>query len=102
MLLPAAEACSAAATAAARADAVAISSVERPLLLANSAAAAAAVAAVLAMSVSSDTMLDAARPAAEGAVLWVNGNALSTKDKVKLEHGARVILGHDFVFRPGF
>lgn len=38
-------------------------------------------------------------PAAEGAVLWVNGNALSTKDKVKLEHGARVILGHDFVFR---
>ena len=40
-------------------------------------------------------------PATEGAVLWVNGNALSMKDKVKLEHGARVILGHDFVFRPG-
>lgn len=37
--------------------------------------------------------------AVEGAVLWVNGNALKGTEKVKLEHGARVILGHDFVFR---
>ncbi|CAJ1415334.1 unnamed protein product [Effrenium voratum] len=34
------------------------------------------------------------------AVTWVNGEQLvHGKDAVKLEHGARVILGHDFVFR---
>ena len=37
--------------------------------------------------------------ATEGAVLWVNGQAVSGSEKVKLEHGSRVILGHDFVFR---
>eukprot|EP00438_Fugacium_kawagutii_P006616 Skav212995 [mRNA] locus=scaffold423:334051:337845:- [translate_table: standard] len=37
--------------------------------------------------------------AAEGAVLWVNGNALKGTEKVKLEHGARVILGHYTVLR---